>query len=83
MELIPAPLSKRITEAISIPTVGIGGGPECDGQIQVINDILGLSKETFKHAKRYAEGEKAFLQGLKDYSSEVRNETFPTAENSF
>lgn len=83
LELIPAHLAKRITEAISIPTIGIGGGPDCDGQIQVIHDILGLSSDTFKHAKRYAEGESAFLKGLRDYSCEVRNETFPMAENSF
>lgn len=83
LELVPAALSKRITEALSIPTVGIGGGPDCDGQIQVIYDILGLSSEVFKHAKRYTEGEKLFLQGLRDYACEVRNKSFPTAENSF
>lgn len=83
LELIPAPLSKRITESLRIPTIGIGGGPECDGQIQVLHDILGLSRETFKHAKRYAEGEDTFLEGLREYSREVRSKTFPTSENSF
>lgn len=83
LELIPAGLSKRITEALSIPTIGIGGGPTCDGQIQVIYDILGLSKESYKHAKRFVEGETLFVKGLRDYACEVRNEAFPTLENSF
>jgi 3-methyl-2-oxobutanoate hydroxymethyltransferase len=83
LELIPATLSKSITDALAIPTIGIGGGPNCDGQIQVFHDILGLSNMTFKHAKRFAEGESLLLEGIKDYACEVRNESFPAAENSF
>jgi 3-methyl-2-oxobutanoate hydroxymethyltransferase len=83
LELIPATLSKAITDALAIPTIGIGGGPNCDGQIQVFHDILGLSDMTFKHAKRFVEGETLLLQGIKDYACEVRNESFPAAENSF
>jgi 3-methyl-2-oxobutanoate hydroxymethyltransferase len=83
LEVIPSSLSKRITEALEIPTIGIGAGPDCDGQIQVFHDALGLTRETFRHAKRFVEGEQLLLQGIKDYACEVRNETFPTAENSF
>ena len=83
LELVPATLSSRITHEIQIPTIGIGGGPNCDGQIQVIYDILGLSKESYKHSKRFADGEQLFAKGLRDYACEVRNEVFPTSENSF
>ncbi len=83
LELIPESLSKTITESIEIPTIGIGGGPSCDGQIQVIHDILGLALETFRHAKRFVEGEDLLSNGIRDYVCEVRNETFPTSENSF
>jgi 3-methyl-2-oxobutanoate hydroxymethyltransferase len=83
LELIPAQLSKEITQKIPIPTIGIGAGPDCDGQIQVFHDILGLGPETYKHAKRYVEGESLLLNGLRSYSSEVRESVFPTPENSF
>ena len=83
LELLPAQLAGKITKELGIPTIGIGGGPDCDGQIQVIHDILGLSSDTFKHAKRYAEGETSFLKGIRDYAGEVRSESFPTSENSF
>lgn len=83
LELIPKDLAERITKAIETPTIGIGAGLGCDGQIQVIHDVLGFATETFKHAKRYVEGESLVSQGLKQYACEVRNEAFPTAENSF
>jgi len=83
LELIPAELSRKITESLDIPTIGIGGGPECDGQIQVIHDILGLGSEVFKHAKRYADGESLFRNGIENYAAEVRNRSFPAPENSF
>jgi 3-methyl-2-oxobutanoate hydroxymethyltransferase len=54
LEVIPASLAKRITESVQIPTIGIGAGVHCDGEIQVWHDILGLSAQTYKHTKRYA-----------------------------
>ncbi|MBC8064716.1 MAG: 3-methyl-2-oxobutanoate hydroxymethyltransferase [Chlorobia bacterium] len=83
LELIPADLAAQITAELSIPTIGIGAGQQCDGQIQVLHDILGLSSETFKHAKRFAEAENLLGKAIRDYSCEVRNESFPTVENSF
>jgi 3-methyl-2-oxobutanoate hydroxymethyltransferase len=83
LEVIPTPLSERITAALQIPTIGIGAGPHCDGQIQVFHDALGLSDQTFRHAKRFVEGERLLLDGIKDYACEVRNESFPTPEHGF
>lgn len=83
LELIPAELSKKITETIPIPTIGIGAGIHCDGQIQVMHDVLGLASETFRHAKRFVEGEELLLQGLREYGKSVRDQSFPTEENSF
>jgi 3-methyl-2-oxobutanoate hydroxymethyltransferase len=83
LELIPAELSKQITREISIPTIGIGAGVHCDGQVQVLHDILGLADETFRHASRYVDGQNLFLQGMERYAADVRESRFPKAENSF
>lgn len=83
LELIPAELAKRITAAVKIPTIGIGAGPECDGQIQVFHDVVGLGRQGFKHAKAYAQAREVMLRGLQDYACEVRSGAFPTSEHSF
>lgn len=83
LELIPAPLAAQITSRIGIPTIGIGAGPDCDGQIQVFHDVMGLGPEVFRHAKRYAEGRTSFVAGLEQYAAEVREGSFPTEEHSF
>ena len=84
LEGIPAEVSKVITESVSIPTIGIGAGPHCDGQIQVVNDILGLFT-TFvpKHAKRYADLASIIQNAFTSYTEEVRNSQFPTEKESF
>lgn len=83
LELIPAELSKRITGAIDAITIGIGAGIECDGEIQVWHDVLGLSAHKFKHATAFVDGREMFTKALKNYSEAVRNRTFPSEENSF
>jgi 3-methyl-2-oxobutanoate hydroxymethyltransferase len=84
LEGIPAEVSKKITKATNIPTIGIGAGPHCDGQVQVLNDILGLCTDFLpKHAKRYANIAEVMKQALEQYSAEVRNGKFPTEEHSF
>jgi 3-methyl-2-oxobutanoate hydroxymethyltransferase len=83
LELIPTALAQRITESLTIPTIGIGAGPHCDGQIQVLHDIIGLSEQTYKHAKRYAEVAQQIRNALQQYAQEVRDGTFPTEEHSF
>ena len=81
--MIPARLAALITQNISIPTIGIGAGPACDGQVQVINDILGLSDFTPKHAKQYVKLKEIMTQAVTAYQEEVKAGQFPTKENSF
>lgn len=81
LELIPARLAKRITDSISIPTIGIGAGMECDGQIQVFHDVTGLSPMRLKHAKRYVEARELMIEGLGSYAQEVRARKFPAPEH--
>jgi 3-methyl-2-oxobutanoate hydroxymethyltransferase len=83
LELIPAELAQRITESLEIPTIGIGAGIHCSGQVQVIHDVLGLNPKPMKHARRYASGYEVFVEALKQYSDDVRSESFPSDENSF
>ena len=83
LELVPAPLSRLITQKLSIPTIGIGAGPDCDGQVQVINDLLGLFSDFVpKHAKQYAKLAGTIKTALADYIAEVKAGKFPTAEHS-
>jgi 3-methyl-2-oxobutanoate hydroxymethyltransferase len=82
LELIPAELAARITSELSIPTIGIGAGVQCDGQIQVFHDLVGLSPYAFRHAKKYAEGWSSFGDALKSYADEVRKSEFPASEHS-
>jgi 3-methyl-2-oxobutanoate hydroxymethyltransferase len=84
LECTPAPLSKLITEEIAIPTIGIGAGPDCDGQVQVISDILGLYTEFVpRHAKQYVRLAGEIKAAVSSYISEVKSVTFPTAANSY
>jgi 3-methyl-2-oxobutanoate hydroxymethyltransferase len=84
LELIPAELAKEVTAAVSVPTIGIGAGPHCDGQVQVINDILGLYGEFHpRHAKRYADFTDIISKALKTYVDEVKSGIFPGPEHSF
>lgn len=83
LELVPAGLSKLITERASVPTIGIGAGPDCDGEVQVIYDILGLFPDFIpRHTKRYADIGASIRQAAQTYLAEVRDRTFPTQENS-
>jgi 3-methyl-2-oxobutanoate hydroxymethyltransferase len=84
LELVPAPLAKLITERVSIPTIGIGSGVDCDGQVQVISDILGLYTEFLpKHAKRYANLSETIKAAVSTYISEVQSRAFPTEKESY
>jgi 3-methyl-2-oxobutanoate hydroxymethyltransferase len=84
LELIPAALAKEITEQLHIPTIGIGAGPYCDGQIQVLHDLIGLAPgEPFKHTKRYAHVGEDISRALRQYAEEVRSGQFPTEEHVF
>lgn len=78
LELIPAALAAEVTRTLTIPTIGIGAGPECDGQVQVWHDILGLyGDKTPRHAKRFAEIGQAIEAAVKSYVADVGGRTFP------
>jgi 3-methyl-2-oxobutanoate hydroxymethyltransferase len=84
LEGIPRDLAKQVTEAISIPTIGIGAGVDCDGQVLVIHDILGLcDKYSPKFVKRFADISGTVSAGIEDYIKEVRDGSFPTIDHSF
>jgi 3-methyl-2-oxobutanoate hydroxymethyltransferase len=84
LECIPAPLSKLITHKLAIPTIGIGAGLDCDGQVQVISDLLGLYTEFVpKHAKQYARLAGEIKTAVFSYISEVKSLSFPTMEQSY
>jgi 3-methyl-2-oxobutanoate hydroxymethyltransferase len=84
LELLPAVLAKRITGELTIPTIGIGAGVGCDGQVLVLHDMLGLN-EMFnpKFLKRYAELGEAVRAAVRSYAAEVRDGTYPGPEHSF
>lgn len=78
------PLARRITEALSIPTIGIGASPDCDGQVLVTEDILNLSGPRIpKFAKQFVDVQSVIREGVKAYADGVREGTFPTLDNCF
>jgi 3-methyl-2-oxobutanoate hydroxymethyltransferase len=84
LELVPAPLARVISQKLSIPTIGIGAGPHCDGQVQVIHDILGLYDDFVpKHTRQYLNLSGTIAAALERYAQEVRDGVFPTAKESF
>lgn len=84
LECTPAPLSKLITQKLAIPTIGIGAGPDCDGQVQVISDLLGLYTDFVpKHAKQYVRLAGEIKSAVSGYISEVKSVSFPTAAQSY
>ncbi len=84
LEGIPARLAARITELLDIPTIGIGAGPSCDGQVLVIHDILGLcEKYSPKFVKRYADLAPVITEAARQYVTDVKEGHFPTEEHSF
>ena len=83
LECVPAALSRLITEKVSVPTIGIGCGAGCDGQVQVISDILGLLDFVPKHAKQYVKLEGMIKEAVSAYVSEIQDGSFPTEKESF
>jgi 3-methyl-2-oxobutanoate hydroxymethyltransferase len=83
LEFVTTSAAQRVTESISIPTIGIGSGPHCDGQVLVLHDMLGLNEGFHpKFVKRYAELGAATRQAVARYAEEVRGSTFPDAAHS-
>ncbi|MDP6102128.1 MAG: 3-methyl-2-oxobutanoate hydroxymethyltransferase [Dehalococcoidia bacterium] len=84
LECVPASLAKLITERVGIPTIGIGAGKECDGQVQVFHDMLGLFTDFVpKHAKQYANLGETISSAVSEYISEVIDQSFPSREHIY
>ncbi len=84
LEAVPAPVAEEISERLSIPTLGIGSGPRCDGQVLVLHDVLGLYEgRSPKFAKRYANLSTEIRGALERFAGEVRSGAFPTEEHTY
>ncbi len=84
LESIPRALSKELTQSSKSITIGIGAGPDCDGQVLVFHDLVGLTEDKKpKFVKRYAEGYKIFKSALEEYKREVEEGLFPSEEESY
>jgi 3-methyl-2-oxobutanoate hydroxymethyltransferase len=84
MEAVPAPIAKMVTERLRVPTIGIGAGIHCDGQVLVVHDLLGLfDRFTPKFAKKYVNLSELILKALESYREEVLKGEFPTDQHSF
>jgi 3-methyl-2-oxobutanoate hydroxymethyltransferase len=83
LECVPAELAARMTESLSIPTIGIGAGPDCDAQVLVWQDMAGLSPRTPKFVKRYADVSSVLRDAVRAYADDVVSGSFPTPEYSY
>lgn len=83
LECVPYPLAEMITEKVSVPTIGIGAGPFCDGQVLVIQDLLGYFETTAKFVKKYADLGKEIRRAVEQYIEEVKTGKFPAEEHSY
>ncbi|MGB2924011.1 MAG: 3-methyl-2-oxobutanoate hydroxymethyltransferase [Limnothrix sp.] len=81
LEHIPSELARTITEKLSIPTIGIGAGQHCDGQVLVTADLLGLSEKSPPFAKQYLHLDKLITEAIEQYSEDVRHKKFPASES--
>ena len=83
LEAVPADLASRVTASLSIPTIGIGAGPDCDAQVLVWQDMAGLSPHTAKFVKRYADVGGVLRQAAQSFAEEVVAGSFPDEEHSY
>ncbi|NLF72055.1 MAG: 3-methyl-2-oxobutanoate hydroxymethyltransferase [Candidatus Anammoximicrobium sp.] len=84
LECVPAPLAAEITQTLGIPTIGIGAGPECDGQVLVIHDLLGVTQDPMpRFVKKYANLHEVVSQAVRQYCDEVRTGVFPASQHAF
>jgi 3-methyl-2-oxobutanoate hydroxymethyltransferase len=84
LEAVPAPVARRVSETLAVPTIGIGAGPDCDGQVLVWHDLLGLTEgHTARFVKRYADVAGVIREALAAYAADVRERAFPEAEHTY
>jgi 3-methyl-2-oxobutanoate hydroxymethyltransferase len=84
LEKIPAPLAKKVTESVSVPTIGIGAGPHCDGQVLVLHDMLGLNKDfSPRFLRRYADLHQSMTDAVQHYIKDVKEGDFPNENEQY
>ena len=83
LECVPAPVAAAVSARLRIPTIGIGAGPDCDGQVLVFHDLLGLSDFRPRFAKAYADLGRVASEAVAEYAREVREGAFPAPEHCF
>jgi 3-methyl-2-oxobutanoate hydroxymethyltransferase len=83
LECVPAPLARRVTESLDVPTIGIGAGPDCDAQVLVWQDMAGLSPRTAKFVKRYADVAGVLRDAVQAFAADVVGGSFPSEEYSY
>jgi 3-methyl-2-oxobutanoate hydroxymethyltransferase len=84
LEKIPAHLAEKVTAELSIPTIGIGAGPSCDGQVLVLHDMLGLNKEfNPRFLRRYADLNSVMTDAVQNYIKDVKNKDFPNKDEQY
>lgn len=84
LEKIPAPLAKKVTASVSVPTIGIGAGPHCDGQVLVLHDMLGLNKDfSPRFLRRYADLHQSMSDAVKHYIRDVKSGDFPDESEQY
>jgi 3-methyl-2-oxobutanoate hydroxymethyltransferase len=84
LECVPAPLAAEITREVPVPTIGIGAGPSCDGQVLVFHDVMGLTRDLSpRFVRRYADLSTVIAEAAKGFARDVKSGSFPSAEESF
>jgi len=83
LEMLPKELSRKISATLPIPTIGIGSGNACNGQVLVVNDLLGISRKLFKHVRRFANLREIMFDAFKDYNEAVKSREFPSDAHSW
>lgn len=83
LELIPSELATRITKALAIPTIGIGAGVHCDGQVIVLHDLIGITEHPPKFVRKYMDSRAGILRAVRKYTRDVRERTFPGPEHGY
>jgi 3-methyl-2-oxobutanoate hydroxymethyltransferase len=83
IEAVAEPLARKITEKVAAPTIGIGASAACDGQVLVLEDMLGLSPRTAKFVRRYGDLGPAIEAAIKGYAADVRSRNFPGPEHVY
>ena len=83
IECVVESLAKKITNSVSVPTIGIGASKHCDGQILVTDDVIGLSNFRPKFVKRYSNVKKIIEKSVKSYCADIKNKKFPSSKNVY